>query len=99
MGFDTRQIHRSLDARERQRVRPGGQRRLEKSDASLSPHSAMRALLELNSDLTPRLRAPPGVQHHAQDAVDAQPRVPEAGVDTRGISPPGQGAPGGPPKR
>jgi len=33
---------------------------------------------ELDPDLRPRLRAPPGVQHHAQDAVDAEPRVPEA---------------------
>src|SRR5437870_13853137 len=29
-------------------------------------------------DLWPRLRAPARLQHHAQDAVDAKPRVPEA---------------------
>jgi hypothetical protein len=36
-------------------------------------------LLELDSDLRPRLRAAARVQHHAQDAVDAEPGVPEAG--------------------
>ena len=35
---------------------------------------------ELEPDLSPRLRAPARVQHHAQDAVDAEPGVPEAGV-------------------
>ncbi len=35
--------------------------------------------LELDSDLRPRLRAPVRVQHHAQDAVDAEPRMPEGG--------------------
>jgi len=35
---------------------------------------------ELDSDLTPRLRAPVRVQHHAQEAVDAEPGVPEASV-------------------
>src|SRR5439155_27386851 len=32
---------------------------------------------ELDPDLRPRLRAPVRVQHHAQDAVDAEPGVPE----------------------
>jgi hypothetical protein len=36
--------------------------------------------LELDPDLSPGLRAPVRAQHHAQDAVDAEPRVPEAGV-------------------
>jgi hypothetical protein len=35
---------------------------------------------ELDSDLRPRFRAPARVRHHAQDSVDAEPRVPEAGV-------------------
>src|SRR4029453_15484725 len=35
---------------------------------------------ELHTDLSPRLRAPARVQHHAQNAVDAEPGVPEAGV-------------------
>ena len=34
-------------------------------------------LLELDADLRPRLRAPVRVQHHAHDAVDAEPRVPD----------------------
>jgi hypothetical protein len=29
----------------------------------------------------PLLRAPTGVPHHTRDAVDAEPRVPEASVD------------------
>jgi hypothetical protein len=37
-------------------------------------------LPELDADLGPRLRAPARMEHHAQDAVDAEPRVPEAGV-------------------
>jgi hypothetical protein len=40
-------------------------------------------LRELNSDLRPRLRAPARLQHHAQNAVDAEPEVPEAGVGLR----------------
>jgi hypothetical protein len=36
--------------------------------------------LELDPDHEPRLRAPARVQHHAQDAVDAEPGVPETGV-------------------
>ena len=32
---------------------------------------------ELDPDLRPRLCAPVRVQHHAQDAVDAEPGVPE----------------------
>src|SRR5437870_7334681 len=36
---------------------------------------------KLDPDLRPRLRAPSLVQHHAQDAIDAEPGVPEAGVD------------------
>jgi hypothetical protein len=35
---------------------------------------------ELDSDLGPRLGAPVRVEHHAQDAVDAEPGMPEAGV-------------------
>ena len=35
-------------------------------------------LLELGSDLRPRLGAPTRAQHHAQDAVDAKPGMPEA---------------------
>ena len=37
-------------------------------------------LPELDPDLSPRLRAPARLQHHAQDAIDAEPGVPEAGV-------------------
>ena len=37
-------------------------------------------LPELDADLSPRHRAPARLQHHAQDAVDAESRVPEAGV-------------------
>src|SRR5437016_5206716 len=37
-------------------------------------------LLELGLDLRPRLGAPARVQHHAQDAVDAEPGMPETGV-------------------
>jgi hypothetical protein len=37
-------------------------------------------LRDLGLDLRPRLRAPVRVQHHAQDAVDAEPGVPETGV-------------------
>src|SRR5262245_13067082 len=40
----------------------------------------LERLPELHADLSPRLRAPSRVQHHAQHAVDAEPRVPEAGV-------------------
>jgi hypothetical protein len=36
--------------------------------------------LELDADVRPRLCAPVRVQHHAQDAVDAEPGVPEASV-------------------
>jgi hypothetical protein len=36
--------------------------------------------LELDPDPRPRLRAPARLQHHAQDAVDAEPGVPEAVV-------------------
>jgi len=43
-------------------------------------------LLELESDLSPRLRAPVRVEHHAQDAVDAEPEVPEAGLLDRKVS-------------
>ena len=35
---------------------------------------------EFDTDDEPRLPAPSGVQHHAQDAGDAQPGVPEADV-------------------
>src|SRR4029434_2522515 len=43
--------------------------------------AAQRDLLpKLDSDLSPRLRAPACVQHDAQHAVDAEPGVPEAGV-------------------
>ena len=38
-------------------------------------------LPEFDPDLGPRLRAPVGAQHHAQGAVDAEPGMPEAGVD------------------
>jgi hypothetical protein len=37
----------------------------------------------LDADLSPRLRAPARVRHHAQNAVDAEPGVPEAGVMSR----------------
>src|SRR5438132_2559119 len=36
--------------------------------------------LELDSDLRPRLGAPVRMEHHAQDAIDAEPGMPEAGV-------------------
>src|SRR2546428_13334749 len=36
-------------------------------------------LLELGLDLWPRLRAPARTEHDPDDAVDAEPRVPEAG--------------------
>jgi hypothetical protein len=46
--------------------------------------TSMAATLALaNSDLTPRLRTPSRVQHHAQDAIDAEPGVSEAGVRQR----------------
>ena len=35
-------------------------------------------LLELGLDLWPRLRTPARLHHHAQDAVDAEPGVPQA---------------------
>ena len=38
-------------------------------------------LFELGLYVRPRLRAPARVQHHAQDAVNAEPEVPEAGVN------------------
>ena len=41
---------------------------------------------ELDPDLPPRLRAPALVQHRAQDAVDAEPGMPEAGVDVVHLS-------------
>jgi len=37
-------------------------------------------LPELDPDLRPRLGTPARLQHHTQDAVDAEPGVPEAGV-------------------
>jgi len=37
-------------------------------------------LLELGFDMWPRLRAPARRQHRAQDAVDAEPGMPEADV-------------------
>ena len=37
-------------------------------------------LLELSLDLRPRLRAPALVEHRAQKAIDAQPRVPETSI-------------------
>jgi hypothetical protein len=40
---------------------------------------------ELDSDLSPRLRAPARVPHHAQDAVDAEPAMLEAGVGAIGF--------------
>ena len=48
---------------------------------------------ELDADVLPRLRAPARVQHHAQDAVDTEPRVPEAGVGV--VHFPFRSAPGG----
>ena len=39
--------------------------------------SQCERLPELDTDLRPRLRAPVRVQHHAQDAIDAEPGVPE----------------------
>jgi len=36
---------------------------------------------KLDTDLGPRPRAPASVPHQAQEAVDAEPGVPEAGVD------------------
>src|SRR5713101_5423139 len=46
-------------------------------------------LLELGLDLRPGLRAPALVQHRAQDAVDSEPGMPEAGV---GLGHPAQAA-------
>ena len=53
----------------------------------------------IDPDQAPRLRAPSLVQHRAQDAVDAEPGVPEAGVGVdhfpfgpRGSMVPGQKA-------
>jgi len=37
--------------------------------------------LELDPDLGPGLRAPARLEHHAQDAVDAEPGVPETSVE------------------
>ena len=36
--------------------------------------------LELDTDHSPRLRAPARVQHHAQDGVDAEPEMLEVGI-------------------
>jgi len=36
--------------------------------------------VSLKTSRSPRLRAPVRVQHHAQDAVDAEPGMPEVGV-------------------
>src|SRR5262249_28132287 len=44
----------------------------------LAPHRERPP--ELDADDEPRLRAPARMQHHAQDAVDAEPGMPEAGV-------------------
>src|SRR2546428_2233888 len=52
-------------------------------------------LLELGLDLRPRLRAPALVQHRAQDAVDSEPGMPEAGVGL-GHLPPAAAAPRAP---
>ena len=41
------------------------------------------ALHELDPNLSQRLSAPARVEHHAQHAVDAEPRVPEAGSRCR----------------
>src|SRR5947207_1345636 len=64
-----------------------GQRRIEKSQTPHSPSPRPPNLApqrdrspELDPDLRPRLRAPARGQHHAQDAVDAEPGVPETGV-------------------
>jgi len=38
------------------------------------------AFLNSTRTLGPRLRTPARLQHHTQDAVDAEPGVPEAGV-------------------
>jgi hypothetical protein len=64
-----------------------GQRRIEKSQTLTppSPRAPDRTPQrerppEFNPDLRPRLRAPVRVQHHAQDAVDAEPGMPEASV-------------------
>jgi len=48
----------------------------------LAPNFApqLERSLELDPDLRPRLRTPVRLQHQAQDAVDTEPRVPEAGV-------------------
>ena len=45
---------------------------------NLTPERERR--LELGPDLRPRLRVPARGQHRAQDAVDAEPGVPETGV-------------------
>jgi hypothetical protein len=68
-----------------------GQRRIEKSQTPRSSPSPRTPDLapererppELDANLRPRLRAPARVQHHAQDTVDAEPGVPEAGVGLR----------------
>jgi hypothetical protein len=41
---------------------------------------AWHCSLELDADLNPVPRALARLQHHAQDAIDAEPGVPEAGV-------------------
>jgi hypothetical protein len=64
-----------------------GQRRIEKSQTPHSPSPRAPDLApqrerpsELDTHDGPGLRAPARVQHHAPDAVDAEPGVPEAGV-------------------
>jgi hypothetical protein len=64
-----------------------GQRRIEKSQTPHSPSPRAPDLapqrerpLELDADLRPGFRAPMLVQHYSEDAVDAEPGVPEAGV-------------------
>ena len=59
-----------------------GSRTLESVEAPRAPNLTpeRERLLELGFDLRPRLSTPARLQHHAQDAVDAEPGMSETGV-------------------
>ena len=61
---------------------PARERRLVEPPRALDLAPQRERPPELDSDLRPRLCAPVRLQHHAQNAVDAEPGVPEAGVDS-----------------
>ncbi len=60
---------------------PARERRLVEPPRAPDLAPQRERLPELDPDLRPRLRAPARLQHHAQNAADAEPGAPEAGVD------------------